>query len=43
MRATAVLLAHVSRALISERGGNAASRSRVRQDDTVPDEIYTLW
>jgi hypothetical protein len=43
MGATAVLLAHVSRALTSDRGGNPASRPRVRQDDTVPDEIYTLW
>ena len=43
MSIIADLLARASRALISRRGGDAASRPRVRHDDTVPDEIYTLW
>lgn len=43
MSTIADLLARASRALISGDGGAAASRPRVRQDDTVPDEIYTLW
>ena len=43
MSNSAYLLASATRALISGDGGAAASRPRVRQDDTVPDEIYTLW
>lgn len=42
MSAAANLLARASHAFLRGHGGEAARR-RVRQDDTVPDEIYTLW
>jgi hypothetical protein len=42
MRTAAQVLAWAAR-LIIRRAEGAVPRPRARQDDTVPDEIYTLW